>query len=131
MAEIENKESFAESLKKKLCTLFLYTAFTEPKFLAGEIAKHLDVDVSEVSLTKVNDVEEENYSLYSLKVFGVEFVIRFNHKVEELKDRQVPKLVKAEKKWWQMGEPDTKVVIEAVKPKQKERDYWVVHSISA
>lgn len=130
MAEIQNKESFAENLKKKICTLFLYTAFTEPKFLAEEIAKHLDIDINEVSLTQERNVENEHYSLYTLKVFGTEFVIRFNHKVEELKDRQVPRLVKAERKWWQIGKPNTKVVIEAVKPKQKERSYWVVHSVS-
>ena len=131
MAEIKNKESFTENLKKKLCTLFLYTTFTEPKFLAGEIAKHLDIDARDVSLTQERNVEDEHYSLYTLKIFGAEFVIRFNHKIEELKNRQVPKLVKAEKKWWQIGKPDTKVATETVEPKQKERNYWVVSSISA
>ena len=129
MAEIESKESFAENLKKKLCTLFLYTTFTEPKFLVGNIAKQFDIDVSDVSLTQERNVEEGNYSLYSLKMFDTEFVIRFNYKVEELKDRQIPKLVKTEKKWWQFGEPDTKVIMETVKA--KERRYWVLSSISA
>lgn len=128
MAEIESKESFAENLKKKLCTLFLHTTFTEPKFLVGNIAKQFDIDVSDVSLTQERNVEEGNYSLYSLKIFDTEFVIRFNYKVEELKNRQIPKLVKTEKKWWQLGEPDTKVIMETVKT--KERSYWVLSSIS-
>lgn len=128
MAEIESKESYAENLKKKLCTLFLHTTFTEPKFLVGNIAKQFDIDVSDVSLTQERNVEEGNYSLYSLKIFDTEFVIRFNYKVEELKNRQIPKLVKTEKKWWQLGEPDTKVIMETVKT--KERSYWVLSSIS-
>ena len=128
MAEIESKESFAENLKKKLCTLFLHTTFTEPKFLVGNIAKQFDIDVSDVSLTKTET--HDGYDVYSLKLLNAEFAIIFNHKVEELKDRQVPKLVKTEKKWWQVGEPDTKVIIETVKPKAKERNYWVLSSIS-
>ena len=108
--------------------MFLHTTFTEPKFLVGNIAKQFDIDVSDVSLTQERNVEEGNYSLYSLKIFDTEFEIRFNYKVEELKNRQIPKLVKTEKKWWQLGEPDTKVIMETVKT--KERSYWVLSSIS-
>ena len=68
------------------------------------------------------------YSLYTLKVFEAEFVVRFNHVVKDSVEIEVPKVVRNEKKWWQFNEPDTKVIVE--KQRTEPKEYWLLASFS-
>ncbi len=124
---------FIGQLLSKLSTCFLYTTYTRVSFLKGEVAKHLDISENNITLKEKSSVKGDNgeiiYSIYCLKIFDCEFELRFNHKVTEGKEIEVPRVVKNdEKKWWQVNVPDTKVVVE--KKKTDPSDYWVLASIS-
>ena len=131
MAEKELKD-FYEQLKNKLETLFLHTTFTTISFLKGEIAKHLDINESNITLREERSVTDDNgnvvYTLYTLKIFDYEFVLRFNRRVTEGKEIDVPRVVKNPHKWWQFNEPDTKVVVE--KKVTAPSEYWLLATIS-
>jgi len=124
---------FIGPLLSKLSDYFLYTTYTNILFLKGEIGKHFDINECNITLKEKSNVKDDNdvivYSIYCLKIFDYEFELRFNHKVTEGKEIEVPRVVKNdEKKWWQINEPDTKVVVE--KKKTDPSDYWVLASIS-
>lgn len=126
-------ESYKGYLKSQLSLLFLHTTFSDVNFLKGEIAKHLIINESNIFLreerTVVNDIGNVDYKLYTLKIFDNEFVIRFNRRVAERKEIDVPRVVKnTEKKWWQFGESDTKVVVE--KKITEAKEYWLFSAIS-
>lgn len=124
---------FIGQLLSKLNNYFLHTTYTEILFLKGEIATHFDINECNITLKEKSSVKGDNeeiiYSIYCLKIFDCEFELRFNHKVIEGKEIEVPRVVKNnEKKWWQINAPDTKVVVE--KKKTDPSDYWVLVSIS-
>lgn len=124
---------FIVSLLSKLSDCFLYTTYTNILFLKSEIANHFDINESNITLKEKSNLKDDNdvivYSVYCLKIFDCEFELRFNHKVTEGKEIEVPRVVKNdEKKWWQINVPDTKVIVE--KKKTDPSDYWVLASIS-
>ena len=125
-------KDFVEQLKNKLAAYFLYTTFTNVNFLKGEIAKHFNLAESNITLNEEKNVTDDNgqllYSLYTLKVFEAEYIVRFNFMVKASVEVNAPKVVKNEKKWWQFNEPDTKVVIE--KKRKEPEEYWLLASIS-
>lgn len=124
---------FIGQLLNKLSDCFLYTTYTKIPFLKGEIAKHFDINECNITLKEKSSVKGDNdvivYSIYCLKILDCEFELRFNHKVTEGKEIEVPRVVKNdEKKWWQVNVSDTKVIVE--KKKTDPSDYWVLASIS-
>ena len=122
-----------ESIKKKLLTLFLYTSFFDIQFLKGEIAKHFEIPESSISLTHKETVKNGDGNieliLLNLKIYEFDFVVRFLPRVQQPKEIEVPKVVKVEKKWWQINVPDTKVVIEKQMSSEKPTEYWVLTDI--
>lgn len=122
-----------ESIKKKLLTLFLYTSFFDIQFLKGEVAKHFEIPESSISLNHKETVKKEDgtidYVLFILKVYEFDFVVRFHARLQQPKEIEVPKVVKVEKKWWQINVPDTKVVIEKQMSSEKPTEYWVLTDI--
>lgn len=96
-------KDFVEQLKNKLEAYFLHTTFINVAFLKGEIAKHFCLAENNIMLREERNVTDDNgnilYSLYTLKVFEAEFVVRFNHIVKDSVEIEVPKVVRNEKKW--------------------------------
>jgi hypothetical protein len=128
----ETKTSLAEQLKGKLSTLFLHTTFNSIGFLKEEVAKHMEISDSEIKLTELEVKKDSEGNVtnafYNLNLLGTDFTIRFDHKVKEAKVLNVPRVVKNDKKWWQINVPDTKVIVEQKREEPKE--YWVLSSIA-
>ena len=124
--------AFADSIKQKLCTLFLHCVFTNPEFIKGKIATHLNTDVSTVKMSQerivTDDNGEELYKVYRLYLFGCEFILRYDKRTEEPREIEVPKVVNKPKKWYQRT-PDTMVVIEKKKSSEKPTCHWVLNMI--
>lgn len=127
-----SKTNLAEQLKGKLSTLFLHTTFNSIGFLKGEVAKHMEINESEIKLTELEVKKDSDGNVtnvfYNLSLLDTNFTIRFDHKVKEAKALNVPRVVKNDKKWWQINAPDTKVIVEQRQEKPKE--YWVLSSIA-
>ena len=125
-------KDFVEQLKNKLEAYFLHTTFINVAFLKGEIAKHFNLVENNIMLKEEKNVTDDNgklsYSLYTLRVFEAEFIVRFNHIVKDSVEIEVPKVVRGEKKWWQVNEPDAKVIVE--KKRTEPKEYWLLASIS-
>jgi len=121
-----------EQLKNNLEAYFLHTTFINVSFLKGEIAKHFGLVENNIMLKEEKNVTDDNgnllYTLYALRVFGVEFIVRFNHIVKDSVEIEVPKVVRNEKKWWQFDEPDAKVIVE--KQRTEPKEYWLLASFS-
>lgn len=133
MQKKEIKNSFADNLKEKLCKLFLHCMFNSPDFVGREIEKHLEMQTNSVILryerNRTNENGDEISKYYTLFVYDVEFVLRFDKRLEEPAEINVPKVVKKPKKWWQIEAKDT-VVIEKKKVSETPTIYWVLNSIS-
>lgn len=122
-----------ETLKKKLASLFLYTTFIDILFLKKEIAKHFEIPESCLSLNHKETIKKEDgtidHVIFILKIYDFDFLVRFESRIQQPKEIEVPKVVKVEKKWWQIGAPDTKVIIEKKISSDKPTEYWLVASI--
>ena len=116
-------------LHQKICTLFLNTVFISPTFIRGELVKHLELPNECVQLGKATETDEA-VTIPLAIVFDdnkEEFMLVFSKRVEKPKEVEVPKIVTQKRKWWQVGEHDTKVVVE--KHTTKERPYFLLTSI--
>ena len=124
--------SFAENLRIKLCKLFLHCVFSNPEFISGEIEKHLEIPEGGVKLRyERNHTDEQGNEVsryYTLFVYGVELILRYDKRIEEPREIEVPKVVNKPKKWWQR-EPDTMVVIEKKKSSETPKFHWVLNAI--
>jgi len=127
-----SKTNLAEQLKGKLSTLFLHTTFNSIGCLKEEIAKHMEISESEIKLTELEVKKDKDGNVtnvfFNLNFLDTDFTIRFDHRVKEAKVLNVPRVVKNDKKWWQINTPDTKVIVEQRQEKPKE--YWVLSSIA-
>ena len=124
--------AFADSIKQKLCMLFLHCVFSKPEFISGEIEKHLEIPEGGVKLRyERNHTDEQGNEVsryYTLFVYGVELILRYDKRIEEPREIEVPKVVNKPKKWWQR-EPDTMVVIEKKKSSETPKFHWVLNAI--
>lgn len=131
MAE-KTDNSFAGNLRAKLCKLFLHCVFSNPEFIKNEISKHLEVPIGDVVLRyERNRTDEQGNEIaryFTLFLYDVEFVLRYDKRVEEPKEIEVPKVVNKPKKWWQL-EPGTMVVIEKKKSSETPTFHWVLNAI--
>ena len=101
-------------LHQKICTLFLNTVFMSPTFIRGELAKHLELPSDCVQLGKPTETDEA-ITIPLAITFDEnkeEFMLVFSKRVEKPKEIEVPKIVAQKRKWWQVGEHDTKVIVE-------------------
>ncbi len=125
--------TFADNLHSKLSKLFLHTIFVNPSFLRGEISNHLEIPIEDISLGEETIVEDENKevvsSVFSLAVFDSKFKLRFDKKVEQPKEIEVPKIVKKPRKWYQIGEPESMVIVEKKLSSKNPLTHWVLNSI--
>lgn len=125
--------TFADNLHTKLSKLFLHTIFVNPNFLKGGISNHLEIPIEDISLVEEKIVEDENKevvsSIYSLSIFESKFKLRFDKRVEQPKEIEVPKIVKKPKKWYQIGEPESMVIVEKKPSSKKPLTNWVLNSI--
>lgn len=123
------KNTYRNHLHEKLCKLFLYTVFATPLGIRKEIVKHLEIPEDNLQLGNPVETEEATQIPASI-VFEdnkEEFVLIFSKRIDPPKEVDVPKIVKEKRKWWQVGEGDSKLIVE--KQKTKERPYWVLTSI--
>ena len=92
----------------------------------------MEISDSEIKLTELEVKKDSEGNVtnafYNLCIFDTNFTIRFDHRVKEAKVLNVPRVVKNDKKWWQINVPDTKVIVEQKKEEPKE--YWVLSSIA-
>jgi len=118
---------FNSSSRIMLQRLFLHCVFSNPMFLKGEIAKNMDLPIEDVDLK--HEKTEEKYSLYTLTLCGSAFSLRFDKKIEEPREIEVPKVVYAPKKWYQ-SQPRRTVVIEKRKTSEKPITRWILNEIN-
>ena len=92
----------------------------------------MEISESEIKLTELEVKKDSEGNVtnvfYNLNLLGTDFTIRFDHRIKEAKVLNVPRVVKNDKKWWQINVPDTKVIVEQKKEEPKE--YWVLSSIA-
>lgn len=124
-------QGFIAQLRDKIKTYFLFTTFVNPKFLKGELSKHLEVAEDTIVLNEsdrvLNDQGDVACLIFNLTIFGCNYVLRFNRKITPSREVQVPRIVKNEHKWYQVDQPDTKLVVET--KKTAEMEYWVLSAI--
>ena len=122
-------KGYRNLLHQKICTLFLNTVFISPTFIRGEVVKHLELPNDCVQLGQPNETDEAITMplAITLDENKEEFMLVFSKRVEKPKEIETPKLVKQKHKWWQVGEHDTKVIVE--KRMTKERPYFLLTSI--
>ena len=125
--------TFADNLHSKLSKLFLHTIFVNPNFLKGGISNHLEIPIEDISLVEETIIEDENKevvsSVYSLSIFESKFKLRFDKRIEQPKEIEIPKIVKKPKKWYQIGEPESMVIVEKKLSSKKPLMNWVLNSI--
>ena len=116
-----------KSLGNLLSNLFLFTAFNNPEFIKGAVSKHLNTSIEDIRVSLTEATEERRK--YTLAVYDNEFVLSFDKRVEKPKEIKVPKIVKKPKKWYQISEPGSMVVVETKLSSEKPFDYWVLTAI--
>lgn len=128
------KSSMRENLREKLCNLFLHTFISQPNLIRGQILKHLDMPEENVLLREERNVTDDEgnilYALFTLSIFEYEFILRFDRRVELPKEIEVPKVIKAEKKWWEFTKPDHEVVIEKKPSSERPLVHWLLSRIN-
>ena len=117
---------FNNSSRIMLQRLFLHCVFSNPIFLKGEIAKNMDLPMEDVELK--HEKTDESYSIYTLLLCGSAFTLRFDKKIEEPREIDVPKVVYAPKKWYQ-SHPQRTVVVEKRKTSEKPITRWILNLI--
>ena len=131
MSEEKKVAELVGSICERLQKLFLHCAFVNPDFIKWQISKHLEIPIEKVSLicesSPKDDEGKETYRQYRLCIYGTEFVLLFDKKTDEPREIDVPKVVKAPKKWWQIT-ADTTIVVEK-KQVAKTPEYWVLNMI--
>ena len=132
MSEEKKVDELVGSICEKLRKLFLYCTFINPDFIKGQISKHLEIPIEKVKLTcessPTDDEGKETYRQYRLCIYGTEFVLLFDRKVDEPKEIDVPKIVKAPKKWWKKS-ADTTIIVEKKQTSKTPIEYWVLNMI--
>ena len=125
--------SMRENLREKLCKLFLHTFISKPQLIRWQILKHLEVPEENVVLREERNVTDDDgnvlYSLFTLLIFEYEYILRFDKRVEQPKDIDVPKVVKTDKKWWEFRKPNHEVVIEKKPSIERPLTHWLLSSI--
>lgn len=131
--DIKDKEKFEENLKRRLKDCFLWVVLYNVNMLKREISKHFDIPENSVGLTLKESIKNENgeveFNIYTLSLFDHTFNLRMHRNIEEPKEIEVPKVVKNEKKWYQFGEPDSKVIIEKKMSSNKPTEKWRITAI--
>lgn len=115
---------FSSNLRSSLQKCFLHCMFNNPLFLKVEIVKHMEIPSDSVGLTEEKATDKEAF--YSLQINDNKFRLRFEKRIDEPKEIDVPKVVYAEKKWYQ-AKPNKEVVVEKVQT--RPMTYWILTSI--
>ena len=122
---------FIEQVRDRIKTYFLYTTFVNPRFLKGELSKHLEVAEDTITLNETqqvtNDQGDVTCLIFGLTIFGCNYALQFKRRITPSREVQVPRIVKNEHKWYQVDQPDTKLVVET--KKTAEMEYWVLSAI--
>lgn len=133
MSEEKKIMTMRENLREKLCKLFLHTFISKPQLIRGQILKHLEIPEASISMREERNVTDDDgnvlYSLFTLKLFEYEFILRFDKRVELTKEIDVPKVVNTDKRWWQFTKPDHEVVIEKKPSSERPLVHWLLSSI--
>lgn len=126
------KKVVADSFCVDLHKLFLHCIFTNPEHIRGEIIKHLGISDDNITLrcerTETNAEGEEISKHYTLLAYGNEYVLRFDKRVDEQKEIEIPKVVNLPKKWWQL-EPKKTVVVEKKTINERRAIRWILSRV--
>ena len=126
------EKTFADSLRARLCKLFLHCVFTNPEFIVGSIKKHLEATSDDVALRYERSTTDEQGNelakYYTIFLYGNEFILRYDKRVEEPKEIDVPKVVNKPKKWWKR-EYETMAIVERKKSSKTPILHWVLNCI--
>lgn len=132
MQEKKVTSSIADSFRGNLHRLFLHCVFTNPECISKDIAKHLAIEEENIKLRyERNKVDEEGVEIckyYTLFIIECEYVLRFDRRVDEPKEIEVPKVVNLPKKWWQ-NEPSKTIIKEKIMSSEKPTVRWLLSAI--
>jgi hypothetical protein len=124
--------SYFDGLKTKLKKLFLHCVFHDPELIRGEIIKHLEIPSESIGLqcerTVGNSDSEEQYKIYTLLLFGSEFMLHFKRRIEQPREINIPKVVLQPKKWYQARAKKI-VVIEKKRTSDRPLVNWILSSV--
>ena len=125
-------EQMKNDLRIKLRKLFLHCVFITPEQLNAEFIEHLDIPKENFSLYPERSITDDDGSvlskLYSLRVYNIKFSLKYDARLIEPKEIEVPKIIKKPRKWWQLT-PKTEVVVEKKKSYFKPTTHWILNAI--